>query len=101
MARLALAVGYTSRTNSRSEDPRLLYLGSSYQAAKEAAAAPPEGIGYTEAYRLDSGPNKRQHHDLPVPAAEAAPVLDLLDESPPKPAAKKASPAKEEPAADA
>lgn len=95
MARLALAVGYTSRTNSRSEEPVTLYVGSSFQAAKEAAASPPEGIGYTEAYRLDGAPNKRQHHALP-----AAPAEELNLEVPafPKKAAKKAAPADEAPA---
>ena len=66
MARLALTVGYTSRASARAEQPVSLYLGTSFQAAKEAAANPPVGIGYTEAYRLDSTPGKRFH--LPVPA---------------------------------
>ena len=94
MARLSLAVGYTSRGNSRSEEPVQLYLGTSFQAAKEAAFNPPPGIGYTEAYRLVGGPQKRHH----VPAAESppAPDLELLPEEPEAKPAKKA--AKEAPA---
>jgi hypothetical protein len=79
MARLALAVGYTSRGNSRSEEPRLLYLGTSYAAAKATLAALPEGIGYGEAYRLDGGPNKRFH----APTAEAVPAEDPSDPTDP------------------
>jgi len=89
MARLALAVGYTSRGNSRSEEPVQLYLGTSFAAAKEAAFNPPPGVGYTEAYRLDAGANKRFH----VPAAEtapepAAPAPELLPEPDAKPSKK-------------
>jgi hypothetical protein len=94
MARLALAVGYTSRGNSRSEEPRLLYLGSSYAAAKGALAALPDGILYGEAYRLDSGPNKRFH-------AEAAPLNTELPDflvTPPDPEAPAPEPEPEAPA---
>ena len=87
MARLALAVGYTSRGKSRSEEPRLLYLGSSYAAAKAALAALPEGISYGEAYRLDSGPNKRFHAEAPAPAAPAEDPTDPSDPTDPEPAA--------------
>ncbi len=72
MARLALAVGYTSRGNSRAEEPVLLYLGTSFQAAKAALASLPENIGYGEAYRLDGGPNKRFHADPASPADPSA-----------------------------
>lgn len=83
MARLALAVGYTSRTNARSEEHVQLYLGSSFQAAKDAAQNPPDGIGYAEAYRLDAAPTKRFHRPAAAPVAPApAPVLDLLPDPP-------------------
>ena len=102
MARLALTVGYTSRTNARSEQPVQLYLGSSFQAAKEAAQNPPEGIDYAEAYRLDSAATKRYHRPAAAPVAPApAPVLDLLQDPPVEeaPAAEESAPA-EEPAAE-
>ena len=97
MARLALAVGYVSRTTSRSEQPELLYLGPSFQAAKEAANNPPAHLGYGEAYRLDHGPTKFRHvPGFVPPGAEepaAEPALELLPDPPlEEPAAEEAEP---------
>jgi hypothetical protein len=107
MARLALAVGYTSRGKSRSEEPRLLYLGSSYAAAKAALAALPEGISYGEAYRLDSGPNKRFHAEpeapnTDLPAVLVNPVNPVNEDQPeaPAPEPEPAAPAAEETSAE-
>ena len=97
MARLALAVGYVSRGTSRTEQPVLLYLGTSFQAAKDAIHAPPDGIGYAEAYRLDAKANKFHHvPGFVPPGAEepaAEPALELLPEPPlEEPAAEEAEP---------
>lgn len=98
MARLSLAVGYLSRATARTEQPVLLYLGTSFEAAKAAIHAPPADIGYAEAYRLDAKATKSHHVPGFVPPAAPLPEpeLDLLPD-PPKPAAKKAA---KEPAED-
>jgi len=91
MARLALAVGYVSRTTSRSEQPELLYLGPSFQDAKDAACNPPPHLGFARAYRIEGLPKSYTVPGFVPPApAAAAPELDLLPD-PPKPAAKKAA----------
>lgn len=92
MARLAIAVGYLSKAASRTEEPELLYLGHSYQAAKDAAFNPPAHLGFAQAFRIESLPKNHTVPDFVPPAAETAPdpVLDLLPD-PPKPAAKKAA----------
>lgn len=77
MARLALAVGYVTRGTSRTEQPVLLYLGTSFQAAKDAIHAPPDGIGYAEAYRLDAKATKFHHVPGFVVSADTAPNLEL------------------------